>query len=137
TALQRLALGGDVRRRAGGGGVERHVAAGEGGSALAVLRSLVRDRPDWPDLLARLGALELREGLIDDGIATLADALALNPDYHAARLELALGLEARGEREPALAQVQALLAVAPGYPGGEALHERLAPRQRTMPDPTV
>jgi tetratricopeptide (TPR) repeat protein len=135
--LREALQGGDVRLRDALATVERHVAAGEGAAALAVLRSLVRERPEWPDLLARLGALELREGLVDDGIATLSEALELNPDYHAARLELALGLEARGEREVALAQVQALLAAAPGYPGGEALLERLAPRQRTMPDPTV
>lgn len=98
--------------------------------ALAVLRRAVAARPGYPDLHALLGAHELRAGQLDDGIASLADALCLNPDFHEARYQLALGLEARGERDAGLAEVTLLLAAVPAHPGAAALRDRLGSRRR-------
>ncbi len=94
------------------------------------LRRAVAARPGYPDLHALLGANELRAGQLDDGIASLADALCLNPDFHEARYQLALGLEARGQREEALAEVTLLLAAVPTHPGASALRDRLGSRRR-------
>lgn len=105
--------------------------AGEPGVALALLRRAVIERPGYPDLHALLGAHELRAGHLDDGIASLVDALCLNPGFHAARLELARGLEARGEREAALAEVHRVLEASPGHEEATTTYERLAPRVRS------
>ena len=105
-------------------------AAGEPGAALALLRRAVTEHPGYADLHALLGAHELRAGQLDDGIASLIDALCLNPSFHAARLELARGLEARGERESALREVRHILAVAPGHEAATTVYDRLAARAR-------
>ncbi len=104
--------------------------AGESGVALALLRRAVIERPGYPDLHALLGSHELRAGYLDDGIASLVDALCLNPGFHGARLELARGLEARGEREAALAEVRRVLEASPGHDAATTAYERLAPRHR-------
>lgn len=114
---------------------QERFAAGETGAALELLRRAVSERPGYPDLHAWLGAHELRSGHVDDGIASLSDAICLNPSFHAARLELARGLEARGDREAALAQVRLVLSAAPGHEAAAMAYERLAPRTRTPAGP--
>ena len=109
---------------------EAHRAAGATHEALDALRRAVAERPGYPDLHALLGAHELRAGYLDDGIASLVDALTLHPDFHRARLELARGLEARGEREAALAEVQRVLEAEPGHADAVACHDRLTARRR-------
>lgn len=128
-----------LRETLGGGDRELEVwlaevracaAEGQPDRALGVLRRAVSARPGYPDLHALLGAHELRAGQLDDGIASLTDALCLNPDFHDARYQLALGLEARGERDAALAEVTALLGASPAHAGAVALRDRLGSRRR-------
>ncbi|MEY4374271.1 MAG: hypothetical protein RL760_437 [Candidatus Eisenbacteria bacterium] len=127
----RETLGGGDRELEGWLAEARTCAAdGAPERALVVLRRAVAARPGYPDLHALLGAHELRAGQLDDGIASLSDALCLNPDFHDARYELALGLEARGEREAALAEVNVLLAAMPAHAGAAALRDRLGSRRR-------
>ncbi|MEQ1832708.1 MAG: hypothetical protein ABL977_06595 [Candidatus Eisenbacteria bacterium] len=90
------------------------------------------ERPGYPDLHALLGAHELRAGYLDDGIASLVDALSLHPGLHAARLELSRGFEARGERDRALAEVRHVLEVEPSHADATAAHERLTARRRVI-----
>lgn len=106
------------------------LAAGDPHTALARLREAVEARPGYADLHALLGAQELRAGSLDDGIDSLALALSLNPDFHGARLELARGLEARGERERALDQLREVLQAEPAHPDAAAFYERLTARRR-------
>ena len=104
--------------------------SGDIGAGLAALRCAVAERPGYPDVHALLGAHELRAGFLDDGIASLVDALSLHPGLHAARLELARGLEARGERDMALSEVQRVLEAEPGHVDATAAYERLTARRR-------
>ncbi len=131
-AWLRDAVGGTDDRELAGWLAEMRecVAAESPERALAVLRRAVAARPGYPDLHALLGAHELRAGQLDDGIASLTDALCLNPDFHEARYQLALGLEARGERDAALAEVTTLLAASPAHVGAAALRDRLSSRRR-------
>ena len=129
--LLRLALtGGDEALERLLGDAEASLAAGDVGSGLRMLRRAVAERPGYADLHALLGAHELRAGCIDDGLASLVHALELNPDFHAARIELARGLEARGEREAALHEVQQVLEADPARPDAVAFYERLTVRRR-------
>lgn len=109
---------------------EARLAAGDIGGGLAALRRAVAERPGYPDLHALLGAHELRAGYLDDGIASLVDALSLHPGLHAARLELARGLEARGERGMAIAEVRRVLEAEPGHADATVAYERLTARRR-------
>ena len=131
-AWLRSSVGGADRELAGWLAEARaFTEAGDLMRALERLRCAVAARPGYPDLHALLGAHELRAGQIDDGIASLSDALCLNPDFHEARYELALRLEARGDREAALAEVTAILFAAPGHLGATALRDRLTSRRRS------
>jgi len=105
-------------------------AAGRHEQGLEHLRQAIAVRPGYADMYAFLGAQELRDGRLDDGIATLVQALELNPDFHSARLELARGLEARGEREAALNEVNLVLEVEPAHTDAVAIRDRLTGRRR-------
>lgn len=92
--------------------LERHralVARGEHASALHALREAVEAHPGYPDLHCLLGGCELEAGLVDDALASLARALELHPDYHAARVQFARALEALGDLEQAGEQVALVL----------------------------
>jgi len=110
------------------GGLETQVAgalerfeAGDRGGALATFRALAERHPGYADLQALLGAHELRCGLVDDGIASLVRALGIHPGFHAARVELARGLYARGESGRALGELRAILEHAPSHGDAAAL----------------
>lgn len=90
---------------------------GDGASALAALRAAADLHPEYADLQGLLGASELQAGLYDDAMESLTRALRRQPDYHAARVHLARVLDALGERAEALAQVERVIAVAPGHSG--------------------
>lgn len=128
--LRRALAGGDEALEAYLGDAQASFAAGDLAAGLAHLRRAVVDRPGYPDLHALLGSHELRGGHLDDGIASLVQALELNPDFHSARLELARGLEARGEREAALVELERLLEVEPSHADARAFHHRLTARRR-------
>jgi tetratricopeptide (TPR) repeat protein len=107
-----------------------NLQTGDHRAGLLALRRAVEKWPGYADLHALLGAHELRAGHLDDGLASLVHALELNPDFHAARLEMARGLEARGERDQALAQLAAILGCEPGHQAAAAFYEHLTSRHR-------
>ena len=111
---------------------EERISGGDLGGGLALLRRCVAEHPGYADVAALLGAHELRVGFLDDGIASLVSALELNPDYHAARLQLAHGLYLRGERTRAVSEVRAVLEREPSHADAAALLERLGGRRRQL-----
>jgi tetratricopeptide (TPR) repeat protein len=128
--LRRAFTGGDEALEALLGNAQASFAAGDAGAGLCSLRRAVAERPGYADLHAVLGSHELRAGHLDDGIATLVRALELNPDFHSARLELARGLEARGDRDAALHEVNQVLEVEPSHADAGAFLARLTVRRR-------
>lgn len=112
--------------------LERHqalVARGEHASALHALREAIAAHPGYPDLHYLLGSCELGAGLIDDALASLARALELHPDYHAARVEFARALEALGDIVQAGEQVALVLQEDPANPQALELQARWTRRR--------
>jgi tetratricopeptide (TPR) repeat protein len=112
--------------------LERHqalVARGEHASALHALREAIAAHPGYPDLHYLLGSCELGAGLIDDALASLARALELHPDYHAARVQFARALEALGDRVQAGEQVALVLQEDPANPQALELQARWTRRR--------
>jgi tetratricopeptide (TPR) repeat protein len=112
--------------------LDRHqalVAQGEHASALNALREAIAARPGYPDLHYLLGCCELEAGLIDDALASLARALELHPDYHAARVQFARALEALGDLVQAGEQVALVLQEDPAHPQALELQARWTRRQ--------
>ncbi len=104
--------------------------AGDQESGLQLLRLAASERPHYPDLHLLLGSHERQMGAFDDAIESLTRALELNADYHAARVELARTLEALGDSEHALRQLDLVLAADAEHAEAGALHDRLASRRR-------
>ncbi|HEY6866069.1 MAG TPA: tetratricopeptide repeat protein, partial [Candidatus Eisenbacteria bacterium] len=73
------------------------IERGEAAAAAALVREALAARPGYPDLYFLLGSAELRQGHLDDAMASLARALELHPDFHAARIEFARALHALGD----------------------------------------
>ena len=113
--------------------VQADAAGGDPAQARRRLREAVEARPAYPDLHALLAVHELQLGSTDDAIESACEALALNPDFHAARVTLARALELRGDRARALAQLERVLAAEPAQPEALALHERLSSHRRAAP----
>ena len=128
--LRRAFTGGDEALEALLGNAQASFAAGDASGGLRNLRVAVAERPGYADLHAVLGSHELRAGHLDDGIASLVQALELNPDFHSARIELARGLEARGERDAALHEVRQVLEVEPSHADAAMFRDRLTTRRR-------
>ncbi|MEO5989776.1 MAG: tetratricopeptide repeat protein [Candidatus Eisenbacteria bacterium] len=103
---------------------------GEHGAAVKTLREAVTERPNYPDLHLLLGLHELRFGSVDDAVDSLAHALELNPQYHAARVAFARALEATGDTHQALLQLRLVLGLEARHREARALHDRLAGRRR-------
>jgi tetratricopeptide (TPR) repeat protein len=103
---------------------------GEVSRAAEALEEALPGREDWADLHFLLGMAELQRGHADDALASLARALEINPDYHAARVQFACALEAVGARAQALEQVALVLQVEPDHALALELHERWTARGR-------
>lgn len=112
--------------------LDRHrelVAQGETSRALHLLREAVVAHPGYPDLHYLLGCSELEAGLFDDALASLARALELHPDYHAARVQFARVLEALGDLVQAGEQVALVLQEDPAHPQALELQARWTRRR--------
>jgi eukaryotic-like serine/threonine-protein kinase len=110
-----------------GGPLERARAlleSGEAAAAIEVLQGALADHAVWPDLHYLLGSAELERGQFDDALSSLAHALELHPDFHAARLQFARALEGVGARAQAVEQVMLVLQREPG--NAEALEQHRA-----------
>jgi tetratricopeptide (TPR) repeat protein len=106
------------------------LAQGEAARAGELLQAALPGREDWPDLHYLLGAADLARGHLDDALASLARALELNPDFHAARVEFARALEAGGGLVQAIEQVGFVLEQEPAHPQALELHEQWTTRGR-------
>jgi tetratricopeptide (TPR) repeat protein len=106
------------------------VLLGDMPRALEQLRLAALERPNYPDLHLLLGAHELQLGCHDDAIESLARALELNPEFHAARIELARALEAVGQTPQALDQLEMVLECVPAHAAARQLHDQLTSRRR-------
>ena len=129
-----LALG----EPADGGVLERArvlLEAGDAAQAAGLLQAALPGREGWPDLHYLLGSAELQRGHFDDALSTLARALELNPDFHAARLQFARALDGVGELAQAGEQVALVLQRDPAHPQALELHERWTSRGRRSASP--
>jgi tetratricopeptide (TPR) repeat protein len=107
-----------------------HMDAGEHLDAARVVRDVLPRFEGYPDLHFLLASAEFREGHLDDAIASFARALELNPDFHAARTELARALEALGEVAQARDQVGLVLERQPGHPQAAEMRDRWGEARR-------
>jgi tetratricopeptide (TPR) repeat protein len=98
--------------------------AGDAAQAAGLLQAALPGREGWPDLHYLLGSAELQRGQYDDALSTLARALELNPDFHAARLQFARALAGVGDLAQAGEQVALVLQQDPAHPQALQLHER-------------
>ena len=117
----------------GGGPLERARAlleAGQAGAAIEVLQGALDEHAVWPDLHYLLGSAELERGQFDDALGSLARALELHPDFHAARLQFARALEGVGARAQAVEQVMLVLQRDPADPQALELHRAWTSRRR-------
>lgn len=114
--------------------IEQHRRLLEDGDAAGAAR-LVREKlpayARYPDLHALLGIAELQLGHADDAIASLARALELQPDFHAARVQFACALHATGQAEQAIEQMQLVLDADPGHRDARQILARWSPRGRS------
>jgi uncharacterized protein HemY len=99
--------------------------------ATAELHQAIGEHPAYPDLHARLGRVELRQGHWDDAAASFGRALELNPSFHDARVGLAHALEALGMRAQAMDQLALVLDREPAHAEARDLQDRwTAPQAR-------
>jgi tetratricopeptide (TPR) repeat protein len=112
-----------------------HMDDGEPAHAAQVVRDVLPRFSGYPDLHFLLGSAELREGHADDAIVSFARALELNPNFHAARLELARSLEAIGQVDQAREQVAHVLEARPDDPLALQMHARWARPRRQDKSP--
>ena len=103
---------------------QAHMDAGEHAHAAQVVRDVLPRFEGYPDLHFLLASAELRDGHADDAIISFARALELNPEFHAARLELARSLEAIGQVDQAREQVSRVLEAQPDDPLALEMHAR-------------
>jgi tetratricopeptide (TPR) repeat protein len=111
--------------------VHAHLAEGRHAAAAAELRELLVGHATYPDLHALLGLAEMGLGTFDDAVASFGRALELNPEYHAARLDLARSLESLGLRGQALDHVALVLEVEPEHAQARDLQARWNVRGRS------
>jgi tetratricopeptide (TPR) repeat protein len=100
------------------------LSGGDRSGAARLIHEALIEHPAYADLHCLLGIVELEEGHVDDAIATLAQALELHPDYHAARVHLARALEASGDLAQAEEQIALVLEADPQNPPALELAER-------------
>jgi tetratricopeptide (TPR) repeat protein len=97
---------------------------GDRAGARRLLLDALAEHEGFADLHFLLGTAELEEDHLDDAVSSLARALELHPDFHAARVQLARALEALGDVTQAAEQVALVLERDPGHPLALQLQER-------------
>lgn len=127
--LRRALQGGDAWLEVQLHEYQERLFVGDMSGGLALLRAAAGERPGYPDLYLLLGRHERHMGAFDDAVGSLAHALELNPEYHAARVELARTLELIGDTPQSLSQLALVIAHDPGHEEARTLHERLASRR--------
>jgi tetratricopeptide (TPR) repeat protein len=111
----------------------RRMERGDRPAAAHLVRQALREHQRYADLHYLLGTAELEDSNLDDAISSLACALELHPDYHAARIQLARALETLGDIVQAEEQVALVLQVDPEHPQALELSERWNRMHRRRP----
>ena len=93
----------------------RALRTGDNLRAIAGLKSLLQQHPRFPDLHNLLGVAYDTEGMLDDAVEEFERAVALNPDYAEARLNLGLGLFHRSRHEEAARHLRWVEKKHPGH----------------------
>ena len=112
------------------GRARRDLADGRLDAAARRVDTLIDRQPARAELHALRGAIEVRQGALDDAVASCGRALELDPDDAEARTRLAVALEGLGLRDQALVQIEHVLAAAPEHAEAAALHERWSAGRR-------
>jgi hypothetical protein len=100
--------------------------AGRQAESEPLFRDLAEFMPDDPDVLAILGYFSFRRGDATQAAALLERAIAHAPPRADLRFNLALALEAIGERRAALAQLQSALSIDAAFDPARRMMGRLA-----------
>ena len=90
-----------------------HHQAGRLDEAAAIYRALLKLQPHYPDALHLLGLIELRHHHVDDALALLQQAVALNPQAASFHLSLADALHALGRYDGAERACRAAIQLEP------------------------
>lgn len=109
-ALSVSVVGRESRARAAEG-------AGRPRAAEALLRDMIRSRPDSADLHYNLGNNLSRQGRNDEALAAWADALARNPSHVAALVNSSIVLAQSGDLAEAERRCRRVLEIEPNHPG--------------------
>jgi tetratricopeptide (TPR) repeat protein len=99
--------------------------------AVDLLREVLPRHDAYPDLHYLTGLAEQQLGTFDDALASFARALELHPDFHSARVQFALTLEAMGMSAAAHDEVALVLQHDPANREAKAFvdaHPRPLPR---------
>jgi tetratricopeptide (TPR) repeat protein len=89
---------------------------GDRDTAIAELKSAVRDQPRYADLRCRLGALLLESGRIREGLAEIEHAIDINRDYVEARLQAGIANLRLGAPEDAILHLRIAYELEPEHP---------------------
>jgi tetratricopeptide (TPR) repeat protein len=97
--------------------------------AEAAAQAALRLSPGHPEALFHLGVIRQRAGRTAEAIEFYREALRADPEglFVQARTNLALALQARGDREAARRELEAVLRVSPGFPPAREGLARLGP----------
>jgi len=107
---------------------QQALRAGDAARAIAALKELVQQHPDYPDLHHLLGVAYDAEEMTDDAIEEFERALGLNPHYAEARLNLGLALFRRGRDSEAERHLRRVTKQDPAHDLAHSLLERIATR---------
>jgi tetratricopeptide (TPR) repeat protein len=103
---------------------------GEPERALQLVRAALPACRNWPDAQLLMAAAELQLGHLEDAVDSCVRALELNPEFHAARLQLARALQALGQTAQAADQAGFVLQCDPQHPEALALQAGSRPGVR-------
>ncbi|UCE02169.1 MAG: tetratricopeptide repeat protein [Candidatus Latescibacterota bacterium] len=104
----------------------RALRAGDSARAITEMKKLIRIHPDYPDLHNLLGVAYDNEEMTDDAVEEFELALALNPEYTDARLNLGMALFHRGHFEQAERHLRLVERQQPGHKLARALLDQIA-----------
>lgn len=107
---------------------QQALRSGDAARAIAALKELVQQHPDYPDLHHLLGVAYDAEEMTDDAIEEFERALGLNPHYAEARLNLGLALFRRGRDAEAERHLRRVTKQDPAHDLARSLLERIAVR---------
>ena len=89
---------------------------GDRDTAIAELRSAVRDQPGYADLRCRLGSLLLEAGQMHEGLAEIEKAIEINGNYVEARLQAGIACLRLGSPDEALLHLRVATEQGPDHP---------------------